>query len=466
MMRWLGKKWLGRGAGLLAALGLAVVPSHPATAQAATTHETSGYANPYLGWSSWSMQALNSSTYNPEGSYSWLTEQHVLEQADVMAAKLKKYGYQYIDVDAGWWMKWDWTMEYDSYGRPAADATRFPDGIAYVANRVHKLGLKFGLYIAVGMNKGAYGDGTTPIAGAPGCTTADTVYSDLRTTNGWDSSYAMDFSKPCAQKYIDSIADEFASWGVDLVKIDGVGYGSGRTTGSNYDNRADIAAWDTAIAQSGHPMQIQLSWALDQDYVSDWSQLAASWRIDWDVECYCSTVTSWRGVSSRFADAAKWAGDVGRGKGWMNLDSLDVANGSLDGLTDAERQTAVTLWAIESAPLYSGDDLTQMDSYGLSLLTNREVLAIDQSGRAATPLSTATNQQVWYTKNSDGSYTVALFNLDSSSATVTVNWSQLGIFGAASARDDWQNRELGAFTSGYSATVPSHGSILLTVHPE
>lgn len=465
------KKWLGRGAGILAALALTLTPSHPATAQTttaptATSHETSGYAHPYLGWSNWSMQALSSSTYNPEGNYSWLTEKHVLEQADVMAAKLKKFGYQYINIDAGWWMKWDWTMEYDAYGRPTPDKTRFPDGIAYVANYVHKRGLKLGIYIAVGLNQGAYGNGDTPIWGAPGCTTADVVYPDLRTTNGWDSSYAMDFSKPCAQKYIDSIADELASWGVDFVKIDGVGYGSGKTSGAQYDNRPDIAAWDKAITQSGRPMQIELSWALDHDYVSDWSNLAASWRIDNDVECYCSTVTSWSGISARFSDAAQWASDAGRGKGWMNLDSLDVANGSLDGLTDAERQTAVTLWAIESAPLYSGDDLTQMDSYGLKLLTNREVIAIDQSGLPARPLSVATSQQVWFTKNSDGSYTVALFNLGSSSATVSVDWSDLGISGAATARDVWQGKRLGRFATGYSATIPSHGSVLLTVRPK
>jgi hypothetical protein len=460
---------------MLAALGLAVTSLFAGSANAATSQRTPqhtysqtaqyGYAHPYMGWSSWSMQAISNSTINPKGSYSWLTEKHVLEQADVMAAKLKQYGYDYINIDAGWWMKWDWTMEYDAYGRPAPDKVRFPDGIAYVARYVHSKGLKLGIYVAVGLNKGAYGDGKTPVWGAPGCTTADVVYSDLRTTNGWDSSYAMDFAKPCAQKYINSIADEFASWGVDFIKIDGVGPGSQRTSGAQYDNRADIAAWDAAIAQSGRPMQIELSWALDQNYVSDWQHLAASWRIENDVECYCSTVTSWNGISARFTDAPKWVGDVGRGQGWMNLDSLDVANGRLDGLTDAERQTAVTLWSIESAPLYSGDDLTQMDSYGYALLTNREVIAIDQSGRAAKPLSTSTDQQVWYTKNANGSYTVALFNLGSASATVSVGWPDLGFSGTAAIRDVWRHTWTGTSGSGYSATVPSHGSVLLKVYP-
>ena len=86
----------------------------------------------------------------------------------------------------------------------------------------------------------------------------------------------------------------------------------------------------------------------------------------------------------------------------------------MDGLTDAERQSYMTLWAIEAAPLYSGDDLTKLDSYGLSLLTNYEVIAVDQAGNPAKPVSQRTDQQVWYARNSDGSYTVALFNLGAS----------------------------------------------------
>jgi hypothetical protein len=143
-----------------------------------------------------------------------------------------------------------------------------------------------------------------------------------------------------------------------------------------------------------------------------------------------------------------------------------MGNGAMDGLTPAERQTAMTLWAIEADPLYSGDDLTKLDAYGYSPLTNDEVIAIDQAGVAAKPVSASTDQQVWYTKDSDGSYTVALFNLGGSSATMRANWSDLGFSGASVIRDVWQHRWLGVSSdSGYSTTVASHGSVLLKVYP-
>jgi hypothetical protein len=123
------------------------------------------------------------------------------------------------------------------------------------------------------------------------------------------------------------------------------------------------------------------------------------------------------------------------------------------------------LWAIEAAPLYSGDDLTQLDSYGLSLLTNSEVIAVDQAGNPAKPVSQHTNQQVWYARNSDGSYTVALFNLDSAPAAVTANWSDLGITGPAAVRDLWSHSNLGDFAWSFGANLPAHGSRLLRITP-
>jgi hypothetical protein len=125
----------------------------------------------------------------------------------------------------------------------------------------------------------------------------------------------------------------------------------------------------------------------------------------------------------------------------------------------------MTLWAIESAPLYTGDDLTSLDSYGRSLLTNDEVIAVDQAGRPARPVSTATPQQVWWSHNRDGSYTVALFNLDGAPATVTATWADLGFSGPAGVRDLWQHAAMGSHPDSITATLPAHGSLLLRVTP-
>jgi len=218
------------------------------------------------------------------------------------------------------------------------------------------------------------------------------------------------------------------------------------------------------LKQSGRGIYFSLSNNLDVNNVSVWQQNANGWRISGDVECYCSTLVTWNSFSSRFTIAPRWVGDGGPG-GWNDLDSLDVGNGARDGLSNDERQTYMTLWAIESAPLSIGDNLTSLDSYGLSLLTNTEVIAVDQAGYQAHPISQASSQQVWFARNGDGSYTVALFNLGSSTATVSVNWSSLGFSGSASVRDLWSHTNLGTISNSFSATLNTHASRLLKVTP-
>ncbi|MBU3868281.1 carbohydrate-binding protein [Streptomyces sp. 4503] len=422
-------------------------------------------AKPYMGWTSWSMQSSKYPGLNPDGDYSYLTEANVLKQTDAMAAKLKKYGYEYVNIDAGWWRDYAWTPEFDEYGRQKADPVRFPSGMKSVADHIHSKGLKAGIYLPVGLEKEAYGGGKVPIWNAEGCTTADIVHDDLRTTNGWDSAYKIDFSNPCAQKYIDSQARLFADWGYDFLKLDGVGPGSFKS-GDNYDNVADVAAWQKAIAATGRPIHLELSWSLDIGHAADWKKHSNGWRIDTDVECYCNTLVSWENsVDDRWSDAPAWTRHAGPG-GWNDLDSLDVGNGEMDGLTKAERQSYATLWAIAKSPLYTGDDLTRLDSYGLSLLTNREVIAVNQGGNApAQPVTPSDPQQVWAAKNSDGTYTVALFNLADKPASVTADWSTLGFTGKAAVRDLWNHESLGSHQDRITEALPAHGSRLFTVTP-
>ena len=149
--------------------------------------------------------------------------------------------------------------------------------------------------------------------------------------------------------------------------------------------------------------------------------------------------------------------------GWNDLDALYVGNELQDGLTNDERQSYMTLWAISSAPLYIGDDLTNLDAYGLSLLTNDEVINIDQQGIPARPIAVNTQQQVWWAKESDGSYVVALFNLASSSASVKILWSEFGLHRSAYVRDLWLLANLGIFSSGFSAQLKAHSSRLLKI---
>jgi hypothetical protein len=446
-----GRRALGALAGLMVAAGLLTAP---VTATAAEPQiQAQPAQKPYMGWSSWSLESTNYPGVNPTGAASWLTEQHVLQQADVLAAKFKQHGYTYVNIDAGW------SSSFDQYARPVANPATFPDGMAYVVDYVHKKGLKLGSYLAVGLDLKAYNDGNSPIYGTTSCHTRDLVYPDLRKTNGWDSAYKIDFANPCAQSYVDSVAQLLAGWGVDFLKLDGVGPGSFKG-GENYTNTTDVEAWNKAIRKTGRPMEFVISWALSHRQADVWTANTNGWRVDTDVECYCDTLVTWNNsVKQRWNDVVQWIPDAGPGH-WNNLDSVDVGSGKMDGLTEAERQSYMTFWAIEAAPLYIGDDLTQLDDYGVKLLTNDEVIAVNQAGIPAKPVSQTSDQQVWSARNADGSYTVALFNLAATPARVTADLAQLGINGPAQIRDLWSHQE-----STASADLPVHGSRLLKVTP-
>ncbi|GDY32085.1 hypothetical protein [Gandjariella thermophila] len=125
----------------------------------------------------------------------------------------------------------------------------------------------------------------------------------------------------------------------------------------------------------------------------------------------------------------------------------------------------MTLWAIESAPLLLGTDLTRLEPSELPLLTSDEVIAVDQAGRPAYPVSQATPQQVWFSAQLGGATVVALFNLAGEPATVTANWSDLGFGGTAMVRDLWPRQWVGAVPDHFSATLAPQASRLLLVFP-
>jgi len=405
---------------------------------------------PYMGWSSYSMQVFTTPT--------WITGTQLMAQSDAMHAKLQKAGYNRINVDSGW------TNAFDSHGRPVPNATLYPQGFQQVIDHVHANGQKFGVYMIPGVSPAVYA-AADPIAGAPGCTTHDIAAQPIAKADYWGINDKIDFSNPCSQKYIDSIVDQFATWGVDFVKFDSVTPGSGVTDGS-LDARDDVAAWSAAL--KAHKIWFELSWALDPNQAAYWKSQANGWRIDWDVECYCNAqaLTTWGNVARLFPDLSTWWRNAGDG-GWNDLDSLDIGNGKMDGLTRDERQTAMTLWAVSAAPLSTGNDLTNLDDYGLSLLTNPEVIAVDQAGTPARPVSTSTNQQVWYALQPNGTYTVAMFNLGQTEKDITANFPDLGLSGSATVRDLWSHKNLGRANGSFTADdVPIHGSRLFTITPQ
>jgi hypothetical protein len=428
----------------IAVVVLAALLSSASTANA-EHHRLSANLLPPMGWTSWSSLHGN------------ISESIIEAEATSLHDNLAAFGYQYVNVDAGW------SDHVDQFGRDAANTTKFPHGMAAVATYVHSLGLKFGIYLVPGIPK----DAVTANAAILGTNLhvsdiADTTRPGNTANQG---AVAIDFTKPGAAAYVQSQADLLASWGVDYLKMDFVGPGGGRVAA---DNRADIQQWYTALARTGRPIHLELSNSLSFANAATWARFSNGWRIEGDVECYSRCpgfLTNWNSkVSLRFNDVPKWLPFAAPGH-WNDLDSLEVGNAARDGLTPDERQSMMTLWSIEAAPLLLGTDMTTLDPTDLAMLRNREVIAVDQAGQPAHPLSQATPQQVWFAHNRDGSYTVALFNLDSAPATVGVTWSSLGIQAPVRVRDLWRHTDLGVVRNGFSASLAAHASQLLRVVP-
>ncbi|WP_435131686.1 glycoside hydrolase family 27 protein [Actinacidiphila sp. bgisy144] len=436
-------------AGLLGAaalLGSFLYGTDAATTAPAAHAEGNGAAlAPQSGWSSWSFIRKNP------------TEANIEAQAAAMASTgLVGHGFDYINIDDFYYLNPSQTV--DSYGRWVVDTGKFPDGMASVANYVHGKGEKFGMYLTPGIPVAAYNQ-NTPIQGTSYHArdiVSNTSSYEKNYNFGDGSMYFIDYDKnpAAAQAYLNSWADLLASYGVDYLKMDGVGP----------DDTADVQHWSTALNQSGRTIHFQLSNSLDVKNAAVWKNNSNGWRIDGDVECYCSTLTNWNNVSQRFNDLPAWVAYDSPG-GWGDPDSVDIGNGSSDGLTVDERRTEMTLWSISAAPLVLGTDLTHMDSTDLSLLTNDEVLAVDRAGRPAHPVVQGAQQQTWWAYNGDGTYTVGLFNLSGATADVTANWSDLGFTGSATVHDDWSHTDLGSSTNSFTASLPSHGSRLLKVTP-
>jgi len=230
--------------------------------------------------------------------------------------------------------------------------------------------------------------------------------------------------------------------------------------------------------RSGRPIWLELSNYLSIDQAGLWRATANGWRIENDIECYAcgrstdsavkGNLTQWSKVVDRFADVREWIPYAKPG-GWNDLDSLDLGNGDKDGITPAERQTMFVLWAIECAPLYLGSDVTHMDAGDLVLISNRDLIAIDQAGIPAWPLDTQgmrdKTRQAWMTLEPDGTAVLALFNLGPETAKIKIDWHEVDALRDTHfaehppvLTDLISKGELPASADGIDLSLESHGS--------
>ena len=233
-----------------------------------------------------------------------------------------------------------------SNGRLIPNTTTFPD-IKALIDHIHRNGQKAGIYWIPGIEQPAV-DGNYPILNTQ-YHTQDIVVMPLAKGNAFAGSPPspfhdkIDFTKPGAQEYTNSVVALFASWGVDLIKLDGVTPGS-YSDDTSIDNRPDVAAWSKAIAASGRPIWLTISWAIDQDYLGDLQPYQNARRIEDDVECEgrCGTLMIGSVSISASAIFPAWQNSASPSLGWNDLDSLDIGDGALDGLTSDEKRTAIS----------------------------------------------------------------------------------------------------------------------------
>jgi hypothetical protein len=414
---------------------------------------------PILGWSSWSFLRKHPTA-----------AQMKAQALALHRSGLQTLGYEYINLDDFWYQcPGPQGPNVDAYGRWVTAPSTFPphgatDGIKVVADYVHSLGLKFGVYVTPGISRQAVSR-NTPIQGTS-YTAAQIAEPSAEEENyNCKGMVRVNYNKPGAQEYTNSWANMFAAWGVDYVKLDGV----------KNDNVADIRAWSEAIRQSRRPMVLDITQGTFTSAIAPTLvKYANQWVFAPDVECYrCEKgdssypLTSWADVAKRFEWVAQSQPYAGPGA-FNDYDSIEVGNGGNDGLTPVERQTQISLWALGAAPLILGVDLTHLDSIDLQkYLKNSAVLAVDQDAIAAKRVLHIGNQQVFAKREPNGDVIVGLFNTGGKTESVSVPVVTAGLAqhrSGYSLRDLWtgENRKTG---NTITAVVPSHGVVLYRVRP-
>jgi alpha-galactosidase len=349
----------------------------------------------------------------PMGWNSWnffscnVSESMIRAQADAMVSSgMKDAGYQYIVIDDCW------QTSRDDNGTIIADPQRFPSGIKALADYIHSKGLKFGLYSCAG---------TMTCAGRPG-------------SKGYE--------------YKD--AEKYAEWGVDYLKYDWC-YTDGQNSRQSYQMMRD------ALEAAGRPIVFSIcEWGSTQPWL--WAQgIGHLWRTTGDIQANWASVTRLLDLQ---VDLYQYAGPGG----WNDPDMLEVGNGSM---TNGEYRAHFSLWCLLAAPLMSGNDLRSMKADVVEILTNKEVISVNQDslGIQGHKVRDDGDFEVWSKLLKDSSRAVILFNRSSSQKQMSVACQEIGFENDAllRVRDLWLHEELGYFKDDYSAIVPSHDVVMLRV---
>jgi len=430
---------------------------------------------PPMGWNSWDCFGMD------------VTENQIKATADYMAENLKQYGWEYIVLDMGWNygeglntnnFKDTQTPSQciDDYGRLIPNPKKFPSsidgkGLKVLADYVHSKGLKFGIHIMRGIPWQAV-ENNTPIKGSK--YRAKDIFTEKNACRWFHGLKTIDMAKPGAQDYYNSIINMYAEWGVDYIKADDM-------LKNPYHNE-EIEGVSKAIKNTGRTIVLSLSaGSLSVDNIKHLRQNANLWRISgdmWDV---------WKYIEEAFKLCRQWQDYVIPGH-WPDCDMLPLGKLRINGtdgalakniklskektlneysrFTDDEKYTHFTLWSIFRSPLMMGGDLLQLDEITTQILTNNEVLAVNQNSTNNHEIRATENEIVWAADDSaSGGKFVAFFNLnDTDNLTIKVNWKELGISGKHKVRDLWKKEDVGKFSDTFNVEIKPHGCGLYKVN--
>ncbi|MFF8478925.1 glycoside hydrolase family 27 protein [Streptomyces sp. NPDC015414] len=417
-------------------------------------------ATPPMGWNSWD-------TYGAS-----VTEQEFLANAEVMADELLPYGWDTAVVDIQWYEPGAPSSAYrpfvpldmDAHSRLVPAVGRFPSaadgrGFAPLADRIHAMGLKFGIHIMRGVPRQAV-HAATPVLGSS-ATARDIAHT--ASICPWNTDmYGVDATRAGAQEYYDSLFALYASWGVDFVKADDMLLPY---------HRGEIALMHNALEACGRDMVLSLSCGpTPLAEAGHLSACAHMWRTTadfWD---------RWTDLRQAFDICAAWAPHAGPGH-WPDADMLPLGHiaqrsgetGVRDRytrFTPPEQTTLMTLWCIARSPLMLGTDLTRLDDGTRRLLTNSEVLSVHASGTEAREVYREGEVVVWASRLGDGARALAVFNLGKDDREIHVDLFSAGVTGTVVLRDLWAREEYGKAEGGVSMRIDAHGARLFRLTPQ
>jgi hypothetical protein len=409
---------------------------------------------PPLGWNSWDC-------YGPT-----VREDETKANADFMAAHLAKYGWDTIVVDIQWYepnaraggYRPNAELVMDDYGRLLPAVNRFPSaangaGFKPLADYVHNLGLKFGIHMMRGIPHQAV-RANTPIF--------NTLYhaqdiADMSRICEWnDDMVGIDMTKPGAQAYYDSILALYTAWEVDYIKADDMLY--------PYQTQ-EIEGLRRSIEEAKRPIVLSLSPGVKMttdrfDHLKDHCELFRISADFWD---------RWEDLKAQFELCQKWAAYTTPGC-WADADMLPLGHIGIRAERGVDRQslftrdeqvTLMTLWSISRSPLMFGGDLPSSDDFTIRLLTNDEVMRVNQHSHESRELFRQGDHIAWVGRDLDGDdLYLALFNIGDEAAMVEAPFSLIGDATRYAVRDLWEKSDRGVVTDALRYEIPAHGSKL------